>query len=51
MYDTIDVAPDNRYDAIVEATELGTWAFPCHILSHAEGPQGMFGLVTTMVVE
>ncbi|HEX5369998.1 MAG TPA: multicopper oxidase domain-containing protein [Dehalococcoidia bacterium] len=50
MCDTIDVAPGNRYDAIVEATEPGTWAFHCHILSHAEGPQGMFGLVTAMTV-
>jgi FtsP/CotA-like multicopper oxidase with cupredoxin domain len=30
---------------------VGVWAFHCHILSHAEGPQGMFGLVTAMVVE
>jgi FtsP/CotA-like multicopper oxidase with cupredoxin domain len=51
MCDTIDVAPGNRYDAIVEATEEGTWAFHCHVLSHAEGPQGMFGLVTAMIVE
>jgi FtsP/CotA-like multicopper oxidase with cupredoxin domain len=48
--DTLDVAPGNRYDVIVEATEPGTWAFHCHILSHAEGPEGMFGLVTAMVV-
>ena len=51
MCDTIDVAPGNRYDAIVEATESGTWVFHCHVLSHAEGPQGMFGLVTAMFVE
>jgi FtsP/CotA-like multicopper oxidase with cupredoxin domain len=51
LCDTIDVAPGNRYDAIVEATEPGVWAFHCHILSHAEGPQGMFGLVTVMIVE
>ncbi len=50
MCDTLDVAPGNRYDAIVEATEPGAWAFHCHILSHAEGPQGMFGLVTAMIV-
>lgn len=51
MCDTVDVAPGNRYDVIVEATEVGVWAFHCHVLSHAEGPQGMFGLVTAMVVE
>jgi FtsP/CotA-like multicopper oxidase with cupredoxin domain len=50
MCDTVDVAPGNRYDVIVEATEPGTWAFHCHVLSHAEGPQGMFGLVTAMIV-
>lgn len=50
MCDTVDVAPGNRYDVIVEATEPGVWAFHCHVLSHAEGPQGMFGLVTAMVV-
>jgi FtsP/CotA-like multicopper oxidase with cupredoxin domain len=49
--DTVDVAPGNRYDVLVEATEPGTWAFHCHILSHAEGPQGMFGLVTAMIVQ
>jgi FtsP/CotA-like multicopper oxidase with cupredoxin domain len=51
MCDTLDVAPGNRYDVIVEATEAGVWAFHCHILSHAEGPEGMFGLVTALIVE
>ncbi len=50
LCDTLDVAPGNRYDTIVEATEAGAWAFHCHILSHAEGPQGMFGLVTALIV-
>jgi FtsP/CotA-like multicopper oxidase with cupredoxin domain len=49
--DTLDVAPGNRYDAIVEATEPGVWAFHCHILSHAESPEGFFGLVTVLIVE
>jgi FtsP/CotA-like multicopper oxidase with cupredoxin domain len=49
--DTVDVAPGNRYDVLVDATEEGIWAFHCHILSHAEGPQGMFGLVTAMIVQ
>jgi FtsP/CotA-like multicopper oxidase with cupredoxin domain len=49
--DTVDVSPGNRYDTIVEATEPGTWAFHCHVLNHAEGPQGMFGLVTVMIVQ
>jgi len=33
MCDTIDVAPGNRYDAIVEATVAGTRVFHWHILS------------------
>ncbi|MCA9863757.1 MAG: multicopper oxidase domain-containing protein [Thermomicrobiales bacterium] len=51
MCDTIDVAPGNRYDAIIECTEPGVWAFHCHILSHAESPQGMFGMVTALVIQ
>jgi FtsP/CotA-like multicopper oxidase with cupredoxin domain len=49
--DTVDVAPGNRYDVIVEATEPGSWIFHCHVLTHAEGPEGMFGLVTAMLVD
>ena len=36
---------------ILDATEIGTWAFHCHVLTHAEGPNGMFGMVTALVVE
>lgn len=50
MEDTVTVAPGERVDVIVEVTEPGLWAFHCHILSHAEGPNGMFGMVTVMVV-
>ncbi len=49
--DTVLIAPGERVDVIVEATEVGTWAFHCHVLTHAEGPEGMFGMVTAMVVE
>ena len=49
--DTVLVAPGERVDVIVEASELGTWAFHCHILTHAEGPNGMFGMVTALVVQ
>jgi FtsP/CotA-like multicopper oxidase with cupredoxin domain len=48
--DTVLVAPGERIDVIVEATELGTWAYHCHILTHAESPNGMFGMVTALVV-
>ncbi|HEV2127228.1 MAG TPA: copper oxidase [Thermomicrobiales bacterium] len=49
--DTLNIAPGERWDAIVEATEPGTWAFHCHILSHAESKHGMFGMVTALIVE
>ena len=49
--DTITVAPGERWDAIVLADNPGAWAFHCHILSHAESPQGMFGMVSVFIVE
>ena len=48
--DTVLVAPGQRVDVLVEASELGAWAFHCHILTHAEGPHGMFGMVTALLV-
>jgi FtsP/CotA-like multicopper oxidase with cupredoxin domain len=49
--DTVLIAPGERIDVLVDATEVGTWAFHCHILTHAEGPNGMFGMVTALVVQ
>jgi FtsP/CotA-like multicopper oxidase with cupredoxin domain len=51
MCDTLNIAPGDRWDVIVNADNPGTWAFHCHILPHAEGPMGMFGMVTAFVVE
>jgi manganese oxidase len=48
--DTLNVAPGERWDAIVVADEPGVWAFHCHILSHAESATGMFGMVTALIV-
>jgi manganese oxidase len=63
--DTLMVAPGQRFTVLVkpDATFLdqsskpyvpalgaGVWAFHCHILSHAERNDGMFGMVTTFVV-
>jgi FtsP/CotA-like multicopper oxidase with cupredoxin domain len=56
--DTVAVAPGERYTVLVHPTadflgangKPGVWAFHCHILSHAEGEQGMFGMVTTFIV-
>ena len=49
--DTVHIEPGARIEAIVEATELGVWAFHCHVLSHAESQQGMFGMVTALIVQ
>ncbi len=49
--DTLMIAPGERWDSIVDATEVGTWAFHCHILSHAESDHGMYGMVTVLVVQ
>ncbi len=51
MCDTLNIAPGQRFEAIVHATEPGTWAFHCHILNHAESDHGMFGMVTALVVQ
>jgi manganese oxidase len=48
--DTIWVSPGERYTVLYKATDPGVWAWHCHILSHAEGPQGMFGMVTALIV-
>ncbi len=49
--DTVMVAPGQRVDVLVRATEPGAWAFHCHILSHAESDHGMFGMVTALIVQ
>ncbi|HEV2642990.1 MAG TPA: copper oxidase, partial [Candidatus Elarobacter sp.] len=49
--DTLNIAPGERYDAIVKCNNPGTWAFHCHILPHAESEHGMFGMVTAMIVK
>jgi FtsP/CotA-like multicopper oxidase with cupredoxin domain len=49
--DTLNVAPGERWDVIVDCTEPGVWAFHCHILSHAEGDHGMYGMVTALIIK
>ena len=51
MCDTLNIAPGERYDVIVDCTEPGAWAYHCHVLTHAEGRNGMFGMVTALIVE
>jgi manganese oxidase len=49
--DTLNVAPGERYDVLITAHTEGVWAFHCHILTHAESPDGMYGMVTVMIVK
>jgi FtsP/CotA-like multicopper oxidase with cupredoxin domain len=51
MADTLMVAPGQRFDVLVHTEYPGVWAFHCHILPHVEGPQGMYGMVTALVVQ
>jgi FtsP/CotA-like multicopper oxidase with cupredoxin domain len=51
MADTLMIAPGQRFDVLVHADYPGVWAYHCHILPHVEGPQGMYGMVTALVVQ
>jgi manganese oxidase len=51
LCDTLNVAPGERWDVIVDCTEPGVWAFHCHILSHAESEHGMYGMVTALIIK
>ena len=48
--DTVNVAPGERYTVLVNATDPGVWAWHCHILSHVDSEDGLFGMVTAMIV-
>jgi FtsP/CotA-like multicopper oxidase with cupredoxin domain len=49
--DTINIAPGERYTVLINANIAGVWVWHCHILSHAETDQGMFGMVTALIVQ
>lgn len=49
--DTLNVAPGERYTVAVEANELGAWVWHCHILNHVERDEGVFGMLTAVIVE
>lgn len=51
LADTLNIAPGERYDVLIDCQEPGVWAYHCHILSHAEGPTGMYGMVTALVIK
>ena len=48
--DTLNVAPGERWTVVYTAKDKGVWAWHCHILSHAETPQGMKYMVTAVIV-
>ena len=49
--DTVNVAPGERYSVLVNPDRAGTWVWHCHILTHVENDEGMFGMVTALVVQ
>ncbi len=49
--DTLGVNPGERWDVVIDCDEPGAWAFHCHVLPHAEGADGMYGMVTALVVQ
>ncbi|MEP1125337.1 MAG: multicopper oxidase domain-containing protein [Ilumatobacter sp.] len=48
--DTVNVAPGERYSVLFHAEDPGTWVYHCHILTHVERAEGMFGMVTALIV-
>lgn len=48
--DTVNVAPGERFSVLVRASDPGVWVLHCHILTHAERAEGMFGMVTAVIV-
>lgn len=49
--DTVNIAPGERYTILFQADRAGTWVWHCHILNHVEREEGMFGMVTAVVVQ
>ncbi len=49
--DTLNIAPGERYSVLVQFDKPGTWVWHCHILNHVESEEGMFGMVTAVIVE
>ena len=49
--DTLGVNPGERWDVVIDCEDPGAWAFHCHILQHVEGQDGMFGMVTAIVIQ
>ena len=48
--DTVSIAPGERWTVAYTMLDKGVWAWHCHILTHAETPQGMKYMVTAVIV-
>jgi FtsP/CotA-like multicopper oxidase with cupredoxin domain len=49
--DTVNIAPGERYTVLMNPNEAGAWVWHCHILNHVEREEGMFGMVTALIVQ
>ena len=49
--DTINVAPGERYSVLIHAEDAGAWVWHCHILTHVEREEGVFGMLTALIVQ
>jgi plastocyanin len=49
--DTLAVAPGERYSVLMHLEDPGVWVWHCHILTHVERDEGMFGMVTAFIVK
>src|SRR5690606_5415225 len=49
--DVVNVAPGERYSVLFHLSDPGVWVWHCHILTHAERADGMFGMVTAFIVD
>ena len=49
--DTINVAPGELYSVLIQAEDAGAWVWHCHILTHVEREEGVFGMLTALIVQ
>jgi manganese oxidase len=49
--DTINVAPGERFSVLFQGSMPGVWVWHCHILTHVESEEGLFGMATAVIVE
>lgn len=49
--DVLTISPGERWDVLLDTSKPGRWAWHCHVLPHAEGEKGLYGLTTVVIVE